>query len=91
MHFFHQQGWIEARECKELVLQVIKSYLYLFDGSPLDVEIFLLSRVLVTDPTMKSVDLNLVPNGDQFIDFCNEICMVEALEGASVLIHCLTV
>lgn len=40
---------------------------------------------------MKSVHLNLVSNGDQLIDLRNEVCMIEAFEGASVLIHSLTV
>ena len=90
MHFFHQQSGVEALEGKELVLQVVKSQLYLFDCSPLDVEIPLLSRVLVTDPPMKTIHLNLIPNGDQLIDLCHEVCMIEALEGATILIHSLT-
>jgi hypothetical protein len=90
MHFFHQQVGVEALEGKELVLQVVKSQLYLFYGCPLDVEIPLLSRVLVTDPPMKTIHLNLIPNRDQLIYLCHEVCMIEALEGANMLIHSLT-
>ena len=62
MHFLHHKSGIEALESQKLILQIIKPQLYLFYGGPLDVEVSLLSRVLVTHPSMKTVHFNLIPN-----------------------------